>query len=129
MAPPTNLKAKLGKNVFKTAREPHIRIRPGFEKDPRLRASLYVCPAGLYSETPTGEIELEIDGCLECGNCRIACGTEDRLIDASRKFRDWLKSKEVRHTGIETPGAHTWMVWRRNLADFASLLFQEKATS
>jgi enterochelin esterase family protein len=57
----------------------------------------------------------------------IACGTEDRLIDGSRKFRDWLKSKEVRHTGIETPGAHTWMVWRRNLAHFAALLFQEKA--
>jgi enterochelin esterase-like enzyme len=58
----------------------------------------------------------------------IACGTEDRLIDTSRKLRDWLKSKGVRHTGIETPGAHTWMVWRRNLADFAPLLFQDKAS-
>jgi enterochelin esterase-like enzyme len=56
----------------------------------------------------------------------IACGTEDRLIDGSRKFRDWLKSKEIRHTGIETPGAHTWMVWRRNLAAFAPLLFRAK---
>jgi enterochelin esterase family protein len=54
----------------------------------------------------------------------IACGTEDRLIDINRKVRDWLKSKDVRFTPIETPGAHTWMVWRRNLADFASLLFQ-----
>ena len=58
----------------------------------------------------------------------ITCGTEDRLIDGSRKFRVWLKSKEIRHTGIETPGAHTWMVWRRNLAAFASLLFQEKTS-
>ena len=56
----------------------------------------------------------------------IACGTEDRLIDGSRKFRDWLKSKEIRHTGIETPGAHTWMVWRRNLASFVPLLFRAK---
>ena len=56
----------------------------------------------------------------------IACGTEDRLIDGSRKFRDWLKSKDIRHTGIETPGAHTWMVWRRNLATFAPLLFRAK---
>jgi enterochelin esterase family protein len=53
----------------------------------------------------------------------IACGTEDRLIDANRKFREWLKSKDVRHTSIETPGAHTWMVWRRNLADYAASLF------
>ena len=58
----------------------------------------------------------------------IACGTEDRLIDGSRKFRDWLQSKGVRHTGIETPGAHTWMVWRRNLASFAPLLLQDKTS-
>lgn len=58
----------------------------------------------------------------------IACGTEDRLIDTSRKLRDWLKSKGIHHTDIETPGAHTWMVWRRNLADFAPLLFQDKAS-
>jgi enterochelin esterase family protein len=54
----------------------------------------------------------------------IACGTDDRLIDINRKFRDWLKSKGIQHTDAGTPGAHTWMVWRRNLASFASLLFQ-----
>ena len=54
----------------------------------------------------------------------IACGTEDRLIESNRKFREWLKSKGVRETEIETPGMHTWMVWRRNLATFAPLLFQ-----
>jgi len=57
----------------------------------------------------------------------IACGTDDHLIDINRKFRDWLKSKAIQHTDIETPGAHTWMVWRRNLASFASLLFQKNA--
>jgi enterochelin esterase family protein len=57
----------------------------------------------------------------------IACGTEDWLINPNRKLRDWLKAKGVQHTDIETPGAHTWMVWRRNLADFTSLLFREKA--
>jgi len=55
----------------------------------------------------------------------IACGTDDRLIAANRKFREWLKSKDIRATEIETPGAHTWMVWRRNLSVFAPLLFQE----
>jgi len=58
----------------------------------------------------------------------IACGTEDRLIESNRKFREWLASKEIRHVDIETPGAHTWMVWRRNLATFAPLLFQVKGT-
>ena len=56
----------------------------------------------------------------------IACGTSDFLIAPNRKFRDWLKSKGIQHTTIETPGAHTWMVWRRNLAEFASLLFRER---
>ena len=56
----------------------------------------------------------------------IACGTDDRLIDANRKLREWLTSKDVKHTDIETPGAHTWMVWRRNLSSFVPLLFQAK---
>ena len=49
---------------------------------------------------------------------------EDRLIDANRKLKDWLKSKDIQYTSIETPGAHTWLVWRRNLAEFAPLLFR-----
>ncbi len=56
----------------------------------------------------------------------IACGTDDRLIEPNRKFREWLKSKGIDHTDIETPGAHAWMVWRPNLAEFATLIFQEK---
>ncbi len=54
----------------------------------------------------------------------IACGTEDRLITANRNFIAWLKSKNVTVTPIETPGMHAWMVWRRNLINFAPLLFQ-----
>jgi len=54
----------------------------------------------------------------------IACGTDDHLITLNRNVREWLKSKGVQHTDIETPGAHTWMVWRRNLAEFAGLLFR-----
>ena len=54
----------------------------------------------------------------------IACGTEDRLITVNRSFREWLKSKGIQHTDIETPGQHTWMVWRRNLTEFAGLLFR-----
>jgi enterochelin esterase-like enzyme len=54
----------------------------------------------------------------------IACGTEDHLITVNRKLREWLKSKSVQHVDIETPGMHTWMVWRRNLAEFAPLLFR-----
>lgn len=54
----------------------------------------------------------------------IACGKEDRLFDGNVKFIEWLKSKGIRATGVETPGAHTWTLWRRYLSDFAPLLFQ-----
>jgi enterochelin esterase family protein len=54
----------------------------------------------------------------------ISCGTDDQLITVNRQFKSWLKDKGVQFTDIETPGVHDWMVWRRNLAAFAPLLFQ-----
>jgi enterochelin esterase-like enzyme len=54
----------------------------------------------------------------------IACGTEDHLITLNRSIRGWLKTKGVKVTEIETPGIHSWMVWRRNLSEFAVLLFR-----
>ena len=56
----------------------------------------------------------------------IACGKEDRLIDTNRQFVEWLKSRGVRNTWTETPGTHSFRVWRRHLAAFTPLLFQEK---
>jgi ferredoxin like protein len=75
-----DLKAKLGLDVFKPVAVPHIKIRPGMEKDPRLKSTVRICPAGLYSENENGEVVLAtIDGCLECGSCRLTCGID--LID------------------------------------------------
>jgi enterochelin esterase-like enzyme len=54
----------------------------------------------------------------------IACGTDDHLIKINRQFKSWLKDKGVQFTDIETPGMHTWMVWRRNLSALAPLLFR-----
>jgi enterochelin esterase family protein len=71
---------------------------------------------GLQSDANTSQQQLRL--------LWIACGTEDGLITANRNLRTWLKSKGVKMTEIETPGAHTWIVWRRNLAEFASLLFR-----
>ena len=59
----------------------------------------------------------------------ISCGTSDRLMVANRKFHDWLTSKGIPHQWIESSGSHTWMVWRRNLAELATLLFKEKNPS
>ncbi len=56
----------------------------------------------------------------------VACGVDDRLIGLNRDLVGWLKANHVAATVVETPGAHTWMVWRRNLAEFAPLLFRTK---
>jgi len=56
----------------------------------------------------------------------IACGTEDSLITANRRLVGWLETKKMPVMQIETPGRHTWMVWRDNLVHFAPLLFQDK---
>jgi enterochelin esterase family protein len=54
----------------------------------------------------------------------IACGTEDGLIDVNRRFRQFLDARGVKHTAVETPGAHTWLVWRRYLATLVPMLFR-----
>ncbi len=56
----------------------------------------------------------------------IACGVDDRLIGINRQFAGWLKEKQVTHEFVETTGAHTWLVWRRNLAVFVPKLFRGK---
>lgn len=54
----------------------------------------------------------------------VACGTDDALLGINQEFNQWLGTEDIKHTYIETPGNHTWMVWRRNLVAFAPLLFR-----
>jgi enterochelin esterase-like enzyme len=54
----------------------------------------------------------------------IACGTEDGLITPNRHFVAWAKSRNLPVTAVETPGQHTWLVWRDNLITVAPLLFR-----
>lgn len=56
----------------------------------------------------------------------IACGQQDGLIGVNKKLVEWLKSKGVKLTWVETPGGHSFLVWRRYLAELTPLLFQDK---
>jgi enterochelin esterase family protein len=54
----------------------------------------------------------------------ISCGTSDFLAGSNNDFMKWLDKKRVKFHKVETTGAHTWMVWRRNLIEFVPLLFR-----
>jgi len=54
----------------------------------------------------------------------ISCGKSDFLFHSNKDFMQWLAQKNIRFKGVETTGAHTWMVWRRNLIELAQLLFK-----
>ncbi len=56
----------------------------------------------------------------------IGCGKQDSLFAMNQSLSEWLKAKGVRHTWVESPGQHSFRVWRRYLAQFVPLLFQEK---
>jgi enterochelin esterase family protein len=56
----------------------------------------------------------------------IACGRQDGLIGLNKKLVEWLQSKDVKLTWVETPGGHSFLVWRRYLADLVPLLFNGK---
>jgi enterochelin esterase-like enzyme len=55
----------------------------------------------------------------------IACGKNDFLIARNRELDAKLTENGIRHTWTESEGDHSWPVWRRYLADFAPLLFNE----
>lgn len=54
----------------------------------------------------------------------IACGKSDFLLFSNKDFIKWLDKEKITYNYTETAGAHTWMVWRRNLEAFTQLLFK-----
>ena len=68
-----DIDAKLGLDVFKIDKTPHIELDAALCKACESRPCLRVCPARVYTEGEDGEILVRYEGCLECGTCLIAC--------------------------------------------------------
>jgi len=69
-----NIEAKLGLDVFGLDKKPHITIdQQVCQAVCKLRPCLFVCPAHLYTLDPEGRVQVNWEGCLECGTCLIAC--------------------------------------------------------
>ncbi|HXC34615.1 MAG TPA: alpha/beta hydrolase-fold protein [Candidatus Acidoferrales bacterium] len=54
----------------------------------------------------------------------IGCGNDDGLLKPNQELCHWLLLKGIQFTWTELPGQHSYRVWRRDLAQFAPLLFQ-----
>ena len=54
----------------------------------------------------------------------IACGEKDFLLERNHQLIDKLKASGVNYEWHETPGDHSWPVWRNYLTDFAPKLFR-----
>ena len=57
----------------------------------------------------------------------LGCGLQDDRIAATRRADESLTQKGVRHVFTALPGGHQWIVFRRNLVEFASLLFRDES--
>jgi enterochelin esterase family protein len=54
----------------------------------------------------------------------MAVGVDDFLLENSRELLPRMTDAGLAPEYYETPGAHTWFVWRRYLSDFAPKLFR-----
>lgn len=53
----------------------------------------------------------------------LGVGRQDNLFGATDSLSKFLDAAQIKHTYQTSDGAHTWIVWRRYLRDFAPLLF------
>ncbi len=72
-----NIKPKLGLNAYKVDAESHISINQDICKSScTMKFCTFVCPARVYTLGADGDVQIEHDGCLECGTCVIACRSD-----------------------------------------------------
>ena len=56
----------------------------------------------------------------------VGCGEGDGLLKFNKGFDSWLTSHDIHHQFEVTPGSvHTWLLWRRYLAEVATKVFAE----
>jgi S-formylglutathione hydrolase FrmB len=52
----------------------------------------------------------------------VACGTEDGLIAVNREFVAALRKQQIAYEYHESPGAHTFAYWDREIRPFLEVL-------
>ncbi len=77
--PSVNIEEKLFQNRYKVdAGRPHITVRnTDVCQSCDAKPCTVCCPAGCWSLDDGGKIDLVVDGCLECGTCRLVCDSDN----------------------------------------------------
>jgi enterochelin esterase family protein len=57
----------------------------------------------------------------------IAIGKDDFLLDRNKRLDELLAAHSITHTFKITDGSHSWPVWRKYLAEFAPLVFNNQS--
>lgn len=90
----------------------------------------WICCYSAYLSTPEMEGTFKhIAGNPEATNKQlkllwVSVGNEDFLYQSTVEFLDYLKSKNINHKSLITPGGHTWMNVKTYVAETAQLLFK-----
>lgn len=59
----------------------------------------------------------------------LGVGRDDGLFEATDSFAKFLDAAKIKHIYHTSEGAHTWIVWRRYLQQFAPLIFSVDANN
>src|SRR5205814_1934901 len=59
----------------------------------------------------------------------IGCGRDDFAFAGASALSQTLKQVGIKHTFVESEGAHHWRVWRRYLRDIAPSLFKSSGAA
>lgn len=79
-----SIDAKLGLNAYKLDKSSHLKVDQAKCKTCRQKYCLYICPARSYTLNEKGELQINFEGCLECGTCFIACKLKGLTWDTPR---------------------------------------------
>ncbi|MCS2156495.1 ferredoxin family protein [Scandinavium sp. H11S7] len=64
----------LARNCYHPADDAHIELRQ-LLSDEQAALLEKVCPAGLFQRDANGRVKVHVEGCLECGCCRLIAGS------------------------------------------------------
>jgi ferredoxin like protein len=53
--------------------KPHITVKEHDVPSEALKSLVTTCPANCYNTTEQGRVEIAVEGCMECGTCRVVC--------------------------------------------------------